>query len=169
MRILKLAFTTSLILVLSACATPYQPKGFTGGYSDARLDENTVRVSFLGNGNTDKDTVETSSLYRCAEVTLQDGFDYFIIASGGTTRDSNTVTTADSYHEYKTKKVKLKGNRRVYSEDINGYYQPGETFNVVNYSSNVTIKMYKGKKPANNPNAYDAHSIIRYLTPAIKP
>jgi hypothetical protein len=34
------------ITCITACATAYQAKGFTGGYSDRKLDDNTVFVTF---------------------------------------------------------------------------------------------------------------------------
>lgn len=165
MRYLKIFFVFSGICLLTACATPYQAEGLTGGYSDARLDENTVKVMFKGNGNTDKTIVENYALYRSAEVTLADGFDYFIIFSGKTHKDENTYTTADSYHEF-TKEEKKHGKKIKVKE---GYYEPGETIDVISFKSGMIIKMYHGKKPSNLVNAFDAHEIIKYLTPAVKP
>ena len=46
------------ILLVSGCATKYQPVGFTGGYSEAQLDANTYRISFRGNGFTPRDRVD---------------------------------------------------------------------------------------------------------------
>ena len=49
------------------CATPYQQSSFRGGYSDTRIDSNTVMVSFKGNGFTGRQKVESYLLYTCAE------------------------------------------------------------------------------------------------------
>jgi hypothetical protein len=38
------AFPILSVAVLLGCATPYQPAGFRGGYSDLTLDNNTVRL-----------------------------------------------------------------------------------------------------------------------------
>jgi hypothetical protein len=65
------------VLMLGACATGYQAKGMTGGYSDAQIDENTYRVSFQGNGYSSKEDVENMMLYRAAEITDQKGYDWF--------------------------------------------------------------------------------------------
>ena len=40
---------------------------------------NIVQVSFRANGLTTPETLETFVLRRCAEVTLQDGFNYFVL------------------------------------------------------------------------------------------
>jgi len=82
--------------VVTACATGYQPMGFSGGYSDVRLDSNTFQVSFRGNGYTSRQTVETFALYRCAELTAQAGFDTFVIV-GGDTQAAPAGTTAPAY------------------------------------------------------------------------
>ena len=78
MRILwRAAAATGLVALLSACMTPYQPKGMTGGYTDQKLDEDTYLVSFQGNGNTPSGVVAKYFLYRCAELTLERGYVYF--------------------------------------------------------------------------------------------
>jgi hypothetical protein len=68
-----------LAAMTSACMTPYQPRGVTGGYTDQKVNGTTYRVSFFGNGNTPKDRVFRFWLYRCADLTAQNGFDYFTI------------------------------------------------------------------------------------------
>ena len=164
MRFIKLLFLGSMLVLLNACATPYQPKGLLGGYSDARLDENTVRVTFEGNGDTAKNTVQNAALYRSAEVTLQYGYDYFEIISGKTHKDITTHTTPDSYSEYTTKEKKHGKTKEVKHEQ----FEPGSTYDVESFDSSMVIKMFHGKKPA-TVNGFDAHQIIQYLTPSVKP
>lgn len=71
------------IAVLAGCETPYQPLAFPigrhGGYTDIPLDANTVRVRFAGNPLTSSQTVEIYLLYRCAELTVQRGHDFFVV------------------------------------------------------------------------------------------
>ena len=77
----RVAFISSILclFIVSGCSTPYQSEGARGGYSDLLLDNDTFRVSFTGNGYTSSDKVEIYLLYRCAELAVQRGFDYFII------------------------------------------------------------------------------------------
>ena len=70
-----------LAIVLSGCATGYQPYSITGGYKNQQVGPNRYYVEFYGNGNTNRDTVFAYWLYRCAELTQEKGFDYFIIVS----------------------------------------------------------------------------------------
>tara|TARA_Y100000768_G_scaffold311886_1_gene246520 strand:+ start:9083 stop:9529 length:447 start_codon:yes stop_codon:yes gene_type:complete len=73
----KLLILLSLLFLLTGCATAYQKEGFGGGYNDMKMGEDLYRVSFKGNGYTGSDTVHKFFLRRCAELTLEQGFDYF--------------------------------------------------------------------------------------------
>lgn len=78
----KYCLLLSLLFLIGACATPYQKQtwyAFRGGYSDIKLEENKFMVSFNGNGMTDAITVSNFALFRSAEVTLENGFNFFII------------------------------------------------------------------------------------------
>lgn len=64
-------------LALAGCMAAYQPDGMGGGYTDEKLDEDTYLVSFRGNGYTPEGAVLKYFLYRCAELTLAQGYAYF--------------------------------------------------------------------------------------------
>lgn len=70
-----------LASLLSSCASTYSPKGMFNGYSDVRLGENIFQVSFQGDGYDSRERVTDLSLLRSAEIALQNGFTYFVIAS----------------------------------------------------------------------------------------
>jgi hypothetical protein len=69
----------SAACLLAGCATAYQPDGVSGGYSDQMRDGNVVQVSFRANGLTTPEALQSFVIRRCAEVTLQDGFHYFVL------------------------------------------------------------------------------------------
>jgi hypothetical protein len=79
----------------TACATPYQPKGLTGGFSETRLDTNTFRVDFQDIGFTSRERVEVYLLRRAAELTLERGFDYFVIVDADTDSRISTARLLD--------------------------------------------------------------------------
>jgi hypothetical protein len=79
MRMRTSLIVLSAVCLLAGCATAYQPDGVSGGYSDQVRDGNIVQVSFRGNGLTTPETLQSFVLRRCAEVTLQDGFTYFVL------------------------------------------------------------------------------------------
>ena len=68
-----------LILSLIGCSTPYQPKGALGGYSSEKIGKNTYRVEFIGNQHTKTVEVFENLERRCAEIAIENGYDFFII------------------------------------------------------------------------------------------
>ena len=66
-------------LILSSCSTTYGPRGSMGGYEDKRIGNDMVEVKFYGNQHTSKEKVSKLLLYRCAELTKQSGFDFFVV------------------------------------------------------------------------------------------
>jgi hypothetical protein len=90
-----LSFTTSLsvAMILSSCMTPtpYQPEvrgqRIHGGYSEEHLGDNRYRVTFDGNTLTSRERVEGYLLYRAAELTVQNGYDWFRVVDRETERD----------------------------------------------------------------------------------
>jgi hypothetical protein len=68
-----------LTLLLSACATGYQSKGFGGGFSETRMDKNIWVVRFEGNRYTSDERATDFVLLRCAELALENGYPYFAI------------------------------------------------------------------------------------------
>lgn len=163
----KPASVLSLIIFLSACATPYQPMGLMGGYSDSHLDSNTIRVSFYGNGYTSRETVENNLLYRSAEVTVQNGYNYFIIVGGDTTPTYSSYTTPSTYNQYTNTNLNVYRNSGYATSSTYGYYQPGQTVTARRFESTMVIKMFHGKKPSTQLNAYNANELINYLKPQI--
>jgi hypothetical protein len=94
-----LAASAAGALMVAGCATEttYRPatgRGFNRtGYTDRQVEPNRYLVSFAGNTVTERDTVERYLLFRAAELTLQQGYDYFIAADRETDRQSRTYST----------------------------------------------------------------------------
>jgi hypothetical protein len=81
------------ILLLSACATPYNPQGLMGGFSEMQLDENVFRVSFRGNGFTSPERAAEFCLLRAAELARNNGYSYFVIIDSQSYSKYSTYTT----------------------------------------------------------------------------
>ena len=94
-----LAVVTAGTLMVAGCATEttYRPATGSGfnrtGYSERRIEPNRFLVSFAGNSVTSRDTVERYLFFRAAELTLQNGFDYFVMADRDTNLRTRTFTT----------------------------------------------------------------------------
>jgi hypothetical protein len=86
----------SRVLFLGACAllagcvspTPYQAavSGSRLGYVDKQIDGDIFRVSFVGNGRTPIKRVQAFTLYRCAELAQEKGYDGFKVVDGNLPR-----------------------------------------------------------------------------------
>lgn len=81
-----LAALLALVLTLGACAsgpTVYAPSSGpnSAGYSDTRIETDRWRVTFRGNSDLKGPGVEDLALRRAAELTLQEGYDWFRVVS----------------------------------------------------------------------------------------
>jgi uncharacterized protein YceK len=81
------------IVLLSGCATDYQKDSYTGGFSSTQLGENMYQVSFRGNGFTSRRRAADFTLLRSAELTLDNGFRYFVIVGAEKSSNVATMTT----------------------------------------------------------------------------
>ncbi len=148
-----------IALTLSACATPYGKYGLLGGFTDSRIDENTFSISVDTNGYTKQQTTSMQAMYRAAELTVENGYDYFVITNDSKNPTGMTINMPGS--SYTT--VNSFGNTAT----ARTTYNPGAAIPMVFPNSTLVIKSFKGNKPTDAPNAYDARSVMTYLGPQI--
>jgi hypothetical protein len=172
---------------LSACIspTPYQPNRpgspTSGGYSETRIEPNRWEVSFSGNSMTSRERVEGYLLFRAAELTLQNGDDWFSIVDRHTDRNARTYVQPDPFYN------------PWYGPGF-GYWRPSWRFRergfgwrtwdpyfgapffadevnvqtIQNFVATAEITTHKGAKPANDPRAFDAHAVVENLKSKIQ-
>lgn len=108
-RLLLAAAAISAIGAVAGCATPtpYQPAAAShGGYGsragygfrDQKLDSDHWSVTFAGNSLTSRETVESYLLYRAAELTVQQGYDWFETTDRKTERHSRYYANPDPFY-----------------------------------------------------------------------
>ena len=150
-----------VLVLLQGCATAYQPQGLTGGFSSTQLDENVFQVTFKGNGYTARDKANDYTLLRSAELTLDNGYKYFVIVdaqqytknstyttptTATTTLNANTYGTAHSY-----------GQNTTYYGNTTGTatttYSGGQTYNIQKPRTSNTIVCFKQKPDGFSYNA----------------
>lgn len=85
-----------LVSLLASCATPYQRKGFRGGYADEHLHDNVYIVTFNGNGFTDWTTATKYAHRRAAELCKENGYDSYRDLGGR--RSVGAYTTVGGVH-----------------------------------------------------------------------
>ena len=129
------------VLFLVSCATAYQKKSFTGGFSETQLGENVWKVNFKGNGATSQERAEDFTLLRCAELTLSRGYSYFKLV------DSKTYTEKSSYTTPVTSNTQINAQRygdTVYGNATTQTYGGQTHFISKPVASNV-VMMFKDK------------------------
>ena len=183
-RILALAAALMGSAALAGCmtATPYQPATASSrmGFSDEQIESNRFRVSFAGNSLTSRETVERYLLYRAAELTVQRGFDHFVLVTRDTETKTDTYRTPGAF----------------YGPGPWGYWSPSWRFyrgprwgwrsydpfwddpfwrdrdwdyrTVRQYEAMAEIVTGRGPKPSTNVRAFDAREVLDRLGPQIK-
>lgn len=200
-RKLMLASVGSAALLLGGCVTEttYRPatgNGFSRtGFSDRQVEQNRFLVTFAGNSSTPRDTVERYLLFRAAEITLQSGADYFVMANRDTDLQSRTYSTGGfgSGFGYGGFGGYWGPSWRYYGRGYGGYgggfggggfggggfgWSPwyGGGFGAFNdfdvetvqrYEATAEIVVGRGPIPRDNVRAFDAHDVVARIGPTV--
>jgi hypothetical protein len=159
-------------LALSACVTPtpYQPKDSSGyGFSEHKLEANRYRIVFKGNSVTDRTQVEDALLYRAAELTLANNYDYFVVATRGTDRNSTMVGeprfSSPFYYG-----ARFYSPRYGWRPWYDPFWDDPVTFReITRYEASAEIAMFKGAKPAADSRAFNAREVEANLHDRVVP
>lgn len=164
----------ALILAACATATPYGPASSGGGYgfSDQRIEENRYRITFRGNSLTSRETVENSLLFRAAELTVERGYDYFIVVENETEASKRYTRSSPAF--YGRYGYGHPFHRPYYAFPYYAYgfgwgypYDDYSTREITRYSAVAFVAMYRGEKPDDNPQAFDARDVMDNLGPVV--
>ncbi len=151
---------------LVACAatgptayTAADDKGY--GYSETRVEENRYRITYRGGGGVPADEVENYALMRAAELSVQNGYDWFHIVSrdvygeekGGVSLGAGVG--GGSYGRHTGVNVGVGGNL-------------GKVGARAFFTARLEVVMGAGEHPEDG-DVYDARSIIAAPTTAVEP
>jgi hypothetical protein len=197
----RLAATLGMALLVAACLagcatpTPYQPNprfaaqgnaaslshATAGGYSELKLEPNRILVNFSGNSLTPRETVEGYLLYRAAELTLQNGDDWFSIVVRNTDRKDRAYIEPNFYgpgfgygrwggygYGWGWGGYGWSGYGWGGWGGWGPYWGGADIWTTQSYSASAEIITHKGVKPADQPLAFDAHAVVENLRPKIK-
>jgi len=155
----------------SGCATPYARQSLIGGYSETQLSENIFTVTFRGNGYTTRERASDFTLLRCAEIAINNGYNYFIIIDIEKYTTDMALTTPTTSHTtgYGSidGNVRMYGNRGSFSGNMYGsattttYH--GQTFLISKPTTSNTI-LCLNEKPDGNPFVFDAAFLAKSVT-----
>lgn len=158
---MRMFLLAALAALTAACATPtpYQSAaaGDTYGFQEQQIESNRVRITFRGNSLTDRTTVETYLLYRAAEVTLEHGKDYFIVASRDTEEHRQLMGTRSPRFAFD---YWYFSPRHGWSPWYDPFWDDPISYREVSrYEAVAEIAMFNGRKPENDPDAFDAREV----------
>ena len=145
-------------LILSGCSTAYQKQGFSGGFDESQLAPNVWKISFRGNAKTTKSKAEEFTLLRSADLTIQNGFEYFVLADSSSDSSYSSYTTPTS--STTTFNANTQGNNISGIANTNTY--GGQTMHFSKPSTSNTVVMHK-EKPEVQGMIYDARFICNSL------
>jgi hypothetical protein len=176
MRTTVLGAVIGIGLGVAGCetATPYQPlehgSKVSGGFSDQKLDADHFTVSFKGNSDTLRAKVESYLLYRAAQITVEQGFDWFETVDRHTDRKQETFV--DPFYG--------PGYRWGYFRPYYNFYGPGygwrgwgpwggyDVQTLQEFQATTEIALHHGPKPPGDARALDAHEVLTNLGPKIQ-
>ena len=175
------AATSLLITGCASRSTPYQPisaaNKISGGYSDERIGEDRFRVKFSGNTLTSREKVESYLLLRAAELTLEQGMDWFAIEDRVVEHEVERQVRRDpfydpwfgSYYGYWRPSWRYYGPRGWRS----WYPYYGHTFwtdhvdvrEVERFEAMAEIRLGSGETPNSTMRAFNAREVIERIGP----
>jgi hypothetical protein len=187
--IAHLAAAALLAETLAGCAggpTPYQPLAahspIAGGYSDTRLAADRYTVTFAGNSFTSRETVESYLLFRAAELTVAQGYDWFAVVDHETdhriTREivrdpPSSPWYADRYGAWRPY-WRYQLGAGIGWRDWDPYH--GDLFwttdvdmrTLEEFEATAEIRLGRGSIPAGADHAYEARTVIADLATHVR-
>lgn len=136
------------VLSSAGCSfiTEYQKqKGIPSSDTVTRMGEAAWRIDVSGYVTNSRREVLSTLMRRCAEVTVQAGFDYFVI-TGGELYGENDFQPAP------LATYAPKGSAA-------GEYEGGSRVSQL-YNGTALFRAFKGKKPEDDPLAFDAREFL---------
>lgn len=184
-RGLAFAAIASASLLTAGCATEtsYRPAKGTGfnrtGYSDLRLQPDRFQVTFSGNSVTSRDTVERYLLFRAAELTLREGYRYFVTADRNTDLQSKLDVTPGigrgfgGFGGYWGPSWRYHGRGfgyRSWRPFTGGAFSPwADDFDVRSidrYEASADIVMFRDE-PKGDAHAFEANAVVNTIRPSV--
>ena len=170
MRHLMTLVTLTFLVAVSGCASkPVYRLATNGsvGYSEQRITEDRYRVQFKSDSKLVADASDYA-LLRCAELTEQQGYDWFVVTSKETFLESEKQQARSSIGFSQTRQMERNcglltcETRSRPSTEVGVNINSGINNDRKEVHSILEIRMGKGVKP--NENSYGAQDVIDNLS-----
>jgi len=135
-------------LALAACSltTAYQKeKGTPSSDTVTRMGDAAWRIDLSGYVTNSRQKVTSTLLRRCAEVTVQARYDYFIVTGGEVSGENDPQPAPLSTYTPESSAPGGQGGSLRINQRYNG---------------TALFQAFKGKKPEGNPLAFDAREFL---------
>ncbi|MBT8101071.1 MAG: hypothetical protein KJO82_15055 [Gammaproteobacteria bacterium] len=174
MNFVRLSIGAICLALLAACASSslYAPARHSDdvGYYTSQISDDRFRVTFNGRSSTGSNTVKDYALLRAAELTTQEGYDWFQIVDRETQKTETVRPRAQS--SFEQEQVIERGcgllgcttTRRPRTTTIVGI-QSGSSQE--RYSSSIEIVMGDDPMPTGDATVYDADELASSLRAAM--
>ncbi len=166
------------IMFISGWSTAYVEQGEygginTGGYSSYMIDANTAVVAFHGSSGDSSRKIKRYALYRCAQVAMSNGYQYFIIVSSSNSRENVDITTKNQYRRispsgrsvtadtYSTARIKSVSTSGTDSSACD----MSDTSVCRSHALTFVIKMFDKMPPPNTPRVYMVADVLAHDAP----
>ncbi|HEY8939260.1 MAG TPA: hypothetical protein VIM59_03685 [Cellvibrio sp.] len=159
---MKIVFLCCLALIITACAsTPHSSyraaNGDGAGYKDIALDNTSYRVQFKMRGNQ-RTAAGEYALQRAAELTLNAGYDWFIVSKEKRRLVNEEDNSPDLPETFSTRRCGLLGCKTQTYRTPQLDAESGESYTLVL----LDIHMGRGIRPEKN--SYDAQETWERLS-----
>jgi hypothetical protein len=174
MRLARVLMGVCAAFAIAGCATGYYKSGFTGGFTDKKINDNSYLVAFHGNGYASQDRVHVFWLYRCAELTIEKGYDLLVIRPPppkGALPEAEPRARPVGYgvlRDDAPTRPRGSASNAMWYRDEPGVLSPAYYFTVTTYSSRGIVVMYRTPLPREVPLAIDAHKLKAMLDEYVK-
>jgi hypothetical protein len=160
-----------IMLGLGACASnpKYVPADSADDYGhySTRLDENRYRIVFNGKRTASLNTTRDYALLRAAELTMQEGHDWFQIVDRETSTDRRETDPAMTFGYQRATFVERNCGLLTCSQSVRPrdyrYMDISTSRPQTVHSHALEIVMGSGAMPDGDGNYYDASSVARSL------
>ncbi len=153
----------AVLLAACATATPYQPVRNGYGYAEQRLEADRYRVSFFGNKHTAYDAVADYMLFRAAEITLDNGYDHFVVTDRSTQGQQQAGGGPSVGLGLGGFRFGGSGGFGISVGTRTGIGSGGDA-----YRATADIQLRKGPKPADDVQAFDARAVKANLAARVR-
>lgn len=154
MKTLRLIISVLLLSGPLSCitATGYQPRSFlfNYGYSESRIGGSIYRVDYMCSEKTPLSVCDGYLYRRCAELTRDAGYDYFIVDE-----HISHIRKVDKQVPGHYQAFDHKSGPTTYT------YLPGYVDTRMEPACHARITMRRGTKPPDEPNAFTPEDVIR--------